>query len=406
MSSKSKIYHLTLLTSVLAYMSNTFVGNIPYVVTDAPIQEFHFLPKFFIDTSVTILFFQHLGTFIGAIVFSTFVDKKGRLFILFLSVFIYSFATFLSGIVDNYYQFLVLKFIIGFGLAPELGIGIVLVSEIYSPKKRSLVVALIGAVGFMAVIALSFLVKVVSWRDLYIGVGLGGLLIMLLRFSTFESDLFLKIKKEKTKETSFKSIVFNKTFLFLLLCVFPIYVLTAISTFTVFELSENYHLITERATLAKFFAGGIILGFVAMPLLSTFLKSRKVIIQICLISLLSLSIFLCLLSVFKPKELIYLEFFYFLITCFGFFGGYLFEFFIFALEQFGTNTRASSAMLLFSFGRTSVLVFSYFISKTNALVFKNYTYTLFVTEMIVFGMAFWAISNLKETYNRDLDFVD
>ena len=115
-----------------------------------------------------------------------------------MSIFIYSFGTFLTGFVTNLNLFFVLKFIIGFGLSPELGIGIILVSEIYKPYKRSLVVALIGCFGFLAVIGIGMLVKYLDWRDLYIGVGLFGILIMFLRFSTIESDLFLKMKNIKT----------------------------------------------------------------------------------------------------------------------------------------------------------------------------------------------------------------
>jgi MFS transporter, putative metabolite:H+ symporter len=406
MNFKKGIYHITLLTSALAYLSNAFAVNIPYVVSESPLIELHILPNLLLTTHIKVLFFQHVGLFVGALFFSLFVDKKGRLFILFLSIFIYSLGTFFSGLVTDINTFYFLKFIVGFGLAPELGIGIVLVSEIYSPSKRSLVVAIIGCFGFLSAVALGFLIKMVDWRDLYMGVGLGGLLIMLLRFSTFESDLFLKMKNEKYKINSLKETIFNPAFSYLLLAILPKYVLTAISAFTIIELFKNYGLVANTSSITKWFGSGVLLGIIIIPIFSKILASRKIVIQICLVFLFILSVVLISTSIFKPKALINLTFFYTAIGLLGFFSGYMFELFILAVEQFGTNRRASSTMLLFSFGRTSVMVFTFIIPIVDTHIFNNYTYTSFSLEILSFFLAFWAISNLKENYNRDLDFVD
>lgn len=122
--------------AILGYFSNSFIVNLPYVISDPPFLDLRFSPANLVDANLYLLIIQHLGILVGALVFSFWVDKKSRLFILLVSVFTYSFATFLGGLVNNYYLFLLLKFITGFGLAPELGIGMVLVSELFERKKK------------------------------------------------------------------------------------------------------------------------------------------------------------------------------------------------------------------------------------------------------------------------------
>lgn len=398
--------YITLCTAVLAYFSNSFIVNLPYVMSEAPFLELQDSPNDLVSANTILMIFQHLGILVGALIFSLWVDKKSRLFILLVSVFTYSFATFLGGLVDNYYLFLLLRFITGFGLAPELGIGIVLISELFSRRKTSLFVGTIAVVGFSGVLLLSYLSKILQWRDIYIMAGLGGLLIMLTRFASFESDLFLKIKHDTDGVESVIRTLKSQKFYLLLLCMLPVYVITAGSTFLTAEIYQQYQVEVQKNTLTICFALGAILGFMFTPLFTSLLKSRKLIFKIFLTSLLFISIFTSINAKLGSSGLQSFQYFYTIVMLYGFFSGYIFEFFIFVLEQFGTNRRGSATTLLFSLARSSVFLFSILIPYLKQNLFQNFLNTLLFIEAVVFGLAIWAIFKLDEKYNRDLDFVD
>ncbi|HLO46410.1 MAG TPA: MFS transporter [Leadbetterella sp.] len=406
MKNKIQNKYITLIMAILGYFSNSFIVNLPYVISDPPFLDLRFSPANLVDANLYLLIIQHLGILVGALVFSFWVDKKSRLFILLVSVFTYSFATFLGGLVNNYYLFLLLKFITGFGLAPELGIGMVLVSELFERKKNSLLVGIIAMSGCIAVIILSISSKIYSWRDIYIYSGLGSMLIMLTRFASFESDLFLKIKHENDSLDSVRQTLTNRKFYLLLLCMLPIYVITAGSIFLTADIYEQYKIVVEKNTLTMCFGVGAIFGFIIIPILTHKFKSRKLIIKICIFALLLISLTTSINNYFGRHGMLSFQYFYTIVTLYGIFSGYLFEFFIFALEQYGTNRRASATTLLFSFARSSVFIFSLVIPYLNHKFFHSFLNTLLFLEAMVFAGAIWSIYKLDESYNKDLDFID
>ena len=79
-----------------------------------------------------IFYFQLIGMLLGGIVWGILGDKRGRLSTLFLTILIYSLANIANGFVQTQTQYEWLRFIAGFGLAGELGVGITLVSELMS----------------------------------------------------------------------------------------------------------------------------------------------------------------------------------------------------------------------------------------------------------------------------------
>ena len=391
------------MTAILAYFSNSFSLALPYAINESPFAYLQYSPTDLVLANVAVLVCQHLGILIGAIVFSFWVDKKDRLFILLISVFTYSFGTFLGGFVSNYYLFLVLRFVVGFGLAPEMGIGIVLICEIFSRKESSFLVAISAIVGFSALIVLTFSGQFFFWRDIYFSVGICGLLIMILRFASFDSDIFTKIKKENFHINPIKSTLKSLNFLLLLLCMLPVFVIIASSTFIVQELVQVHHIILTKKVLLIYFTTSAMVGFLLMPILSRFLKSRVQVSTIC-ISLLMINAILTYfyITYFEIKS----SLIYIVIISKGFFCGYLFEFYIYAIEQFGTNRRGSATTLLFALGRSSVFIFTLLIQFVNNQIYQNLLNTLITIQMPVFLIAIWAVLNLKETYNKDLDFID
>jgi MFS transporter, putative metabolite:H+ symporter len=392
--------YLTLLTAGLAYLSNVFTVNLPYVLKEKPLLEFGFKQSELIDANAQILAFQHLGILIGAIVFGIMADKKGRLFLLFTSVFIYSIGTLAGGLAQNYYLFVFFRFIVGLGLAAELGIGLVLVSEIFPQEKRSLAILFIAIMGYFGMFLVGILASHFYWRNLYLCGGLGSFLIMILRFGTFESDIFLAIKKDDKDKVSIINLIKEKKFLYLILSILPTYLITAGSIFAGSYLIKNGNLDFKTGIMILYFSLGAILGFIAFVFMSKFFKSRKKTIQLCILTLMVLSAIFSFNKSYTTTTLLIL------FILLGLFSAYLFELLTITMEQFGTNYRALATTLVFGIGRSSVFVFSIIIPIFDKAFFNNYLYTLFAINLIVFSIAIWAINQIKEEYNRDLQFLE
>ena len=137
-----------------------------------------------------ILNVQMAGMLIGGIIWGVLGDKKGRLSVLFGSIILYSLANIANGFVDNYDQYVVLRFIAGIGLAGELGAGITLVAEILPKNIRGYGTTLVATVGVLGAILAYFIAHTFSWRTSYfVGGGL-GLALLAMRIGVFESGIF------------------------------------------------------------------------------------------------------------------------------------------------------------------------------------------------------------------------
>ena len=82
-----------------------------------------------LDKGVFLLNMQMAGMLMGGILWGILGDKKGRVKILFGSIFLYSIANIANGLVNSVESYAVWRFIAGIGLAGELGAGVTLVLE-------------------------------------------------------------------------------------------------------------------------------------------------------------------------------------------------------------------------------------------------------------------------------------
>ena len=158
------------------------------------------------------------GMLIGGIIWGIIGDKKGRLSVLFGSILMYSIANILNGFVTNVEQYTVLRFISGFGLAGELGVGITLVSETLSTKNRGYGATFVATIGVFGAVVAGFASEIIetqlkiaeSWRySFFIGGGL-GIILLLMRLGVYESGMFEAIKKERVSRGNFIGLVTNK----------------------------------------------------------------------------------------------------------------------------------------------------------------------------------------------------
>src|SRR3972149_8679205 len=146
---------------------------------------------------------------VGGIVWGILGDKKGRLSTLFLTILLYSLANIANGFVQTVEQYEWLRFIAGFGLAGELGVGITLVSEVMTKESRGIGTSIVSGIGIAGAVLGFFVADLFDWRvAYYVGGGL-GLLLLILRISVYESGMFEKVKQEKVKRGDFLSLFSN-----------------------------------------------------------------------------------------------------------------------------------------------------------------------------------------------------
>ncbi len=85
---------------------------------------------------VTINTLTVVGGIVGRLVGGYLADRKGRRFSLSFNLLIYTVGGLLSAFAPNYTLMLISRFIVGVGLGGEFTIGLTLVSEIVSTKRR------------------------------------------------------------------------------------------------------------------------------------------------------------------------------------------------------------------------------------------------------------------------------
>jgi MFS transporter, putative metabolite:H+ symporter len=357
-----------------------------------------------LSVGIDLLNAQLFGMLIGGIVWGILGDIHGRRSVLFGSIIFYSFATLLNGFAQNVPVYAACRFIAGFGLAGELGAGVTLVSELMSKENRGYGTMIVAAVGVLGVVAASLVGNVFPWRTAYfIGGGL-GLMLLLLRLGVHESLMFEKSRTVKVSRGNFL-LLFNsigrfKKYVFLILVAMPIwYAIGILITFSpeigsALGLSE----VPKAGTAILLYYLALTFGDLTNGFLSQMFRSRKKII----------TIFMLLTAVFYIGYFLFGGISLFLFYCFcfliGWSSGYWAVFVTVSAEQFGTNLRATVAVTAPNFvrGLTVVLTLAFKILKTPLGDVVSAALIGAVTMLI----AFVALSQLEETFGKDLDYFE
>lgn len=352
------------------------------------------------------------GMLVGGVVWGIIGDKKGRISVLFGSILMYSIANILNGFITNVDQYAALRFISGFGLAGELGVGITLVSETLSTKSRGYGATFVATIGVFGAVVAGFMSEFIehlnvqeSWRySFFVGGGL-GMLLLLMRIGVYESGMFTSIKKKDVVRGNFFALFTNKEsrtkFLAIVIATVPVwYVMGILITFSPELMKTLGADFTANAGKAIAFAYiGITVGDLASGLLSQVLQSRKRVMLI----------FVSMLAVFTTVYLLTAHlnetWFYTISLIVGFCTGYWAVFITTASELFGTNIRATATTSAPNFVRGSVILLTFL-----STVFEKWTGNILASAAIlgaiVLGAAFISIYQLPETFHKDLDYVE
>jgi MFS transporter, putative metabolite:H+ symporter len=358
------------------------------------------------DEGIFLLNVQMTGLLVGGIFWGILGDKKGRLSVLFGSIFMYSAANIANGFVNSIEAYSVWRFIAGVGLAGELGAGITLVAEILPKEKRGIGTTIVAAVGISGAVAAWFIAELFDWRTSYfIGGGL-GLSLLLLRIGVAESNMFGKAKEQDTRRGDFFALFTDKTrllkYLRCILIGIPLwYVVGILITLSPeFGKAMGVQGTVNAGTAVACCYAGIVLGDIISGSLSQVMKSRLKVLYIYLFVLVfTLLLFFLLRNVSLPV-------FYTVCFILGLNVGYWVIFMTIATEQFGTNIRATVTTTVPNFVRGAVVPLT-FLFQVSLNIFNNNV----ITAGIVVGIlsllcAFLALSGLQETFSKDLNYME
>lgn len=353
----------------------------------------------------SILNWQMTGLLLGGILWGVLGDKKGRLSVLFGSIFVYSIANILCGLTHDILMYKTLRFIAGVGLAGELGAGITLVSEILPKRLRAIGTSLVAGIGLCGAIVAYFTVEFFNWRQAYfIGGGL-GICLLFLRIGVFESAMFKKIEQRKQvqKGNFFAFFTDKRRFILYVKCIaigLPTwYVIGILSTFSnEFGSALNTNSVIKPGLAIMWCYVGLASGDLSSGFLSHQLKSRKKAVIIMMFFTLMSCIFYLYGGIKSP------DIFYAVCLLMGFGIGYWAMFVTISAEQFGTNLRATAATTVPNMIRGTVVLMTtaYSFMKPSIGVLNAAA----VIGVVCFVLSLYSAATIPETHNRDLNFVE
>ncbi|MCA5006334.1 MFS transporter [Sphingobacterium bovistauri] len=350
-----------------------------------------------------VLNMQMGGLLLGGLIWGVIADKYGRIKVLFGSILLYSLANIYNGFVQDVNTYAIVRFIAGIGLAGELGAGITLVSESMPKNKRGYGTMIVAGVGVLGAILAYFVSEWFDWRTAYFVGGGMGLLLLLMRVGTFESGMFSKTaSQEHIQKGSLKLLFASKErivrYIYCLCIGLPIWFVVGVLVTQSPEIGKalGAPVLLSAGKGVMFTYLGISVGDFFAGLLAQLLKSRKKVVFICQIMILLTSIW------YLTSQGITEEKFMLLAFLMGLGVGYWATFVTIAAEQFGTNLRATVATTAPNFVRgaliPSTMLYGYLVNQYGII------WAAGITLILLSGIAIFALSQLKESFDKDLNY--
>lgn len=400
----TSLFQLAVIVSALGFFVDVYDLLLFGIVRKPSLTDLGLSPAEVLSQGEFIISVQMIGLLVGGILWGIIGDKKGRLSVLFGSILLYSIANILNGMVVNTTQYAVLRFIAGVGLAGELGAGITLVSELLPKEKRGVAAAMIASFGILGAVTAFFMKEFFNWRMCYyIGGGL-GLVLLALRVSVNESNLFNQIKASSVQRGNFIMFFTNKErFIRYLRCILiglpAWYIIGVLVTFSdQFGIAFGIEGIDPGKAIMMLYLA-IAFGDLSVGLLSQQLKSRKK----------ALFIFYGITILFTT--LYFLQdggsatSFYMICAGLGYGTGFTVVYITMSAEQFGTNLRATAAISIPNMVRGALPLIIVLFKFTRS-IFDSYITGGWVTGLILMTIAVIAAWKMEETFGKDLNFVE
>ena len=394
-----------IIVAALGYFVDIYDLIVFNVVKKESLESLGFVGDAFKTQEIALFNYQMIGMLLGGILFGVFGDKKGRISVLFGSIFLYSAANIANAYVDNINSYALCRFIAGIGLAGELGAGITLIAETMQKDKRGYGTMIIVTFGALGAVVASLVGNYFGWKMTYLIGGGMGLLLLLLRAGTFESNMFKQLKSSNHPKGNFFMLfkswnIFSK-YLASILIGLPVWFVIGI----LFALSNQFAeangvqggtVLVSKSVMYGYI--GLSLGDLMSGLLSQWLKSRKKVVVFYLFFSLIIS------GIYLFGKGLSISVFYFLIFCLGLATGYWALFVTMASEQFGTNIRSTVTTTVPNFVRGSVvpmtLSFKFLIPTVGIIASAS------IVGLVSIGIALLCTWYVEESFSKDLDYLE
>ncbi|TLM68493.1 MAG: MFS transporter [Deltaproteobacteria bacterium] len=357
-----------------------------------------------IDQGVFLLNMQMAGMLAGGILWGILGDRKGRLKIMFASIFLYSVANLANAFVTSLPVYAALRFVAGVGLAGELGAGITLVAEILHKNVRGYGTMVVASVGVSGAILANLVAKTFDWRTAFVIGGVLGLLLLITRISVAESGMFRQMETATVSKGNFLALFtdwdrFTRYLHSILIGVPSWFVVGVLITFSPeFARALGVQGAVSAGNAVMYCYIGLVAGDLASGLLSQFFRSRRKAI------LLFLLMTVAAVAAYFLADGVGAGTFYAICVALGFGIGYWAIFVTVAAEQFGTNLRATVATTVPNFVRGMTVPIT--------MLFQWFRQSLgleggaLAVGALCLAVALFSLWRLEETFHKDLDYFE
>jgi MFS family permease len=399
------LFNTTLLVVGLGYVIDAFDTFLYNSLRVPSLRDLGLEGDALVKTGLNILSVQVVGMLVGGFVWGLLGDRIGRKKALIGSVLFYSFGSLGCAFVHSVSVYAILRFLTGVGLAGEIGLGAILITETVPDDKRSWGIGIYTLFAYLGIMLATILAAYLPWRTCYAVGGVTGLAVLLGRMILFESGLYEELlKRKKVVRGSLKLLLSRPALLKRWLC-------------CIFFMMPYFYVVNVLITLAPEFgkAVGVVtpviahsalmvysicamIGTILSVVVSDLLRKRVATIVVFMAANLVLGAYYLIQN--QPSEIA----FYILCGLMGMTNYFALQLFA-AVEQFGTNMRATAGTSAISIGRATLVI-----TNSLFLAFKSCGFDIVpaaaFTGAIVFAIGFACLFGLRETYHQGMDFLE
>jgi len=398
--------NLTVIVVALGYFVDIFDLTLFNMVRRQSLLDIGIPEAQLVEKGLFLLNTQMIGMLVGGIFWGQLGDKKGRLSSLFASIILYSAANLANAFVHNFELYAILRFLAGVGLAGELGVGITLVAELLPKEKRGLGTMFVATIGVLGAVLGGIFVEILNWRTCYAIGGVFGLLLLFLRVSVRESEIFHVMEgKENISRGNFFDLFTKwsrlKRFIICSIIGIPVWFVAGILMPFGHELGANLQvsgpILSSRCVAICYL--GLSIGDFLSGWLSQILSSRKK--ALLIFEVIGLGLVLTFFYTVSGRSDLY---FYGLCLLIGISAGFWALFVTIGAESFGTNMRSTAATSIPNFVRASVVPMSLLLIPLKEHMI--YWQATLIVGVIAFGISIASTFMLHETFGKSLEFVE
>ncbi|MGH8455300.1 MAG: MFS transporter [Nevskiales bacterium] len=354
---------------------------------------------------IDLLNLQMIGMLIGGVFWGVIGDKFGRRFALLATITVYSLANIANGFVVTIEQYAVLRFIAGVGLAGELGAGVTLVSELLPARLRGYGTTVISFLGLVGALTAAFVGGYFHWRMAYFVGGGMGLVVLAGRWFVLRESAMFEAHRAGAKNQGDLRLLFGSLptlgrFLAVIAVGVPIWYVSALFVNLSPEFGKALGLAAPLsvADVLRWQATGLAIGSAASGLISEWLKNRRGVVFGFIAAMMVMTGVLLSLQGQTPALYCMLMF------VMGLAQGYWTVFMTLSAEQFGLNIRATVTTSVPNFVRAMVVPITLLLKAL--LPALGLVKGVLLIGIVVYSVALLSLYSLKETYGKDLDYLE